>query len=407
MNDNLWATPGTSPLRTLLDQATGTLDRPIEKARGLPNQAFTSAEFLHAENQLLFPRCWVFAGLASDVPEAGDVQPVTVAGRNLILVRGADGDVRVFYNVCPHRGTRLVDEPLKQESFITCPYHGWSFNLAGEVKSRPHYFGPEQHDRTGIHEEEPACLFPVASDRMHDWVFVNLDGEAGSFADLMQPISDSLAHINLGAFKRDTTLNMTVEFRCNWKLAVENFHDYYHVFKIHPKLHKMMTDDTRHSMESRGMHLFNGFRFSGEGRGLSVDDGGPTLPMVPDLPEDLHNHHIHAHVFPNAELTYFPSNLQITWFEPVSTDFTRMHMRFYFVGDAASDDHHRDARHTLYDEWTALNAEDEGVCAKLQEGRACDAYDGGRLTAHWDVSTVQYQKQLVAVMRGEGAFARP
>jgi choline monooxygenase len=300
-----------------------------------------------------------------------------------------------------------VDEPLKQKSFITCPYHGWSFNLAGEVKSRPHYFGPEQHDRTGIHEEEPACLFPVASDRMHDWVFVNLDGEAGSFADFMQPISDSLAHINLGAFKRDTTLNMTVEFRCNWKLAVENFHDYYHVFKIHPKLHKMMTDDTRHSMESWGMHLFNGFRFSGEGRGLSVDDGGPTLPMVPDLPEDLHNHHIHAHVFPNAELTYFPSNLQITWFEPVSTDFTRMHMRFYFVGDAASDDHHRDARHTLYDEWTALNAEDEGVCAKLQEGRACDAYDGGRLTAHWDVSTVQYQKQLVAVMRGEGAFARP
>jgi choline monooxygenase len=168
-----------------------------------------------------------------------------------------------------------------------------------------------------------------------------------------------------------------------------------------------MTDDTRHSMESWGMHLFNGFRFSGEGRGLSVDDGGPTLPMVPNLPENLHNHHIHAHVFPNAELTYFPSNLQITWFEPVSTDFTRMHMRFYFVGDAASDDHHRDARHTLYDEWTALNAEDEGVCAKLQEGRACDAYDGGRLTAHWDVSTVQYQKQLVAVMRGEGAFARP
>ncbi|MFP6745923.1 MAG: RHO alpha subunit C-terminal catalytic domain-containing protein, partial [Alphaproteobacteria bacterium] len=111
-------------------------------------------------------------------------------------------------------------------------------------------------------------------------------------------------------------------------------------------------------------------------------------------------------VFRNVEITYFPSNLQITWFEALGAGRTRMHMRFYFVGDAATDDAHREARETLYEDWIALNAEDEGVCALVQEGRAGDAYDGGRLVAYWDTGTVHYQKQVVDVMRGVGAFAR-
>ena len=406
MTDTAGTTGGPPPLDDLLERAATALGRPVEEARGLPNEAYTSEAFLAAENWLLFPRCWVFAGLASDVPEAGDVMPVSVAGRALILVRGADGAVRVFHNVCPHRGARLVSDPLKGKQFLTCAYHGWSYDLDGVVKSRPHYFGPDDHDRTGVHEAEPACLFAVRSGCMLDWVFVNLDGEAPPFDDDMRPITDCFADFDLAAFERDATLDMSLEFRCNWKLAIENFHDYYHVFKVHPTLHKMMVGNRRHSMESEGLHLFNGYWFSGEGRGLSLDDTGPTLPMLPGLPEDLHTRHIHAHVFPNAEITYFPSNLQITWFEPVGPDRTRMHMRFYFVGDAATDAEHQGGRAALYDEWIALNAEDEGVCALVQEGRAGDAYDGGRLVAYWDTATVRYQKQLVDVMRGEGALAR-
>jgi choline monooxygenase len=400
MNLDAGVMPGASPIEALLDRAAEGLRRPIEKARGLPNEAFTSEAFLEAENQRLFPRCWVFAGLASDVPEAGDVMPVAVAGRNLFLLRGAGGAVRVFHNVCPHRGARLVPEPLSGKSYITCPYHGWSFNLDGEVASRPHYFGPEIHDRTGVHEDERACLFPVRSETMLDWVFVNLDGEADPFDDYMRPITDCFADFDLTAFKPAASLNMAVEFRCNWKLALENFHDYYHVFKVHPALHKVMVGNRRHSMESDGVHLFNGYWFTGETLGLSLDDSGPTLP------KDLHARHIHAHIFPNVEITYFPSNLQITWFEALGADRTRMHMRFYFVGDAATDDAHREARQTLYDDWIALNAEDEGVCALVQEGRAGDAYDGGRLVAYWDTSTVHYQTQVVDAMRGAGAFAR-
>ncbi len=406
MNLDARAMPGSSPIQELLDRSAESLGRPIEQARGLPNEAFTTEAFLEAENQRLFPRCWVFVGAASDVPNPGDAMPASVAGRNLFLLRGADGEVRVFHNVCPHRGARLVPEPLSGKQYITCPYHGWSFNLDGEVASRPHYFGPERHDRTGIHEDERACLFPVRSEAMLDWVFVNLDGQAAPFADDMGPITDCFADFDLTAFERDPTLNMSVEFRCNWKLAVENFHDYYHVFKVHPTLHKVMVGNRRHSMESDGLHLFNGYWFTGETLGLSLDDSGPTLPLLPDLPKDLHARHIHAHVFPNVEITYFPSNLQITWFEALGADRTRMHMRFYFVGDAATDDAHREARETLYEDWIALNAEDEGVCALVQEGRAGDAYDGGRLVAYWDTSTVHYQKRVVDVMRGVGAFAR-
>lgn len=373
-------------------------------ARGLPNAAFVSEDFLELENKRLFPRTWTFAGPASDVPDRGDIKPIQVAGRSLFMSRTHDGEIKVFHNVCPHRGARLVIEPLNRAQALTCPYHAWSFDLEGNLKGRPHYHGPDQHD-LGSANGAQVCLFEVVSASWHDWIFVNLDGQAGSFDEYMAPAMTRLEPWNLGSFERGEYA--AFEFHCNWKLAVENFCDNYHVFKVHPALHEMQYPGDRFAMTPDGSHMFAHYTMADEGRGLVADSQGPTLPNAPNLPDTLLRNSPFLNLFPNATMAIFPSNVEFFMFEPVGVDRSIMHVWFYFVGDAANDEAHRDARRMVVKEWSDLNAEDSGICYRLQQGRSCDAYDGGRLAPYWDTGTVHFHRQVAHAIRGDGPFERP
>ena len=108
---------------------------PTEHARGLPNEAYGSEAVHRLEQRRLFARTWCFAGRASSVPAIGDVAPVEVAGLPLFMARGTDGEVRVFHNVCPHRGARLVPKCQRAKRSLVCPYHAWTYELDGRLKT--------------------------------------------------------------------------------------------------------------------------------------------------------------------------------------------------------------------------------------------------------------------------------
>ena len=313
------------------------------------------------------------------------------------MVCGADKKIRVFQNVCPHRGARLVVEPLRGAAALTCPYHAWSYELSGELKGRPHYHGPDRHDK-GDGGNQPVCLFPVRRHLWHDWVFVNLDGQADSFEDYMAPVFSRFAGYDLESFR--CAHHAAFNFACNWKIAVENYCDSYHVFNVHPSLDKMHAASQRFAMQPDGSHLFNWYPFDGPGRGLTVDADGPVLPDLPDLAEGLRNQMVWVNLFPNSAINIYPSNLQFVRFEPNGPHHSVMHMWFYFVNDAADAPVHEEARERVYAEWTNLNAEDEDVCQRLQQGRGCDAYDGGRLAPYWDTGTVHFHRQIARAIRG-------
>ena len=303
----------------------------------------------------------------------------------------------------PHRGARLVVETTKQAQALTCPYHAWSYTLDGELKGRPHYHGPDKHDKGNNGSGEHVCLFEARSARWHDWVFVNLDGQAAPFEDYMGPAMTRYAPWNIASFRKGDYA--TFEFHSNWKLAVENFCDNYHVFKVHPSLHDMQVSGDRFAMEPEGSHMFASYTMAGEGRGLTVDTEGPTLPVAPELPAELLRNSPFCNLFPNSTMAIFPSNIEFFTFEPVSPDKCIMHVWFYFVGDAADAEEHREAREKVVTEWTDLNAENAGICHRMQQGRSCDAYDGGRLAPYWDIGTVHFHRQIVHAIRGDGPFS--
>ncbi len=385
------------------DEVLARLDGPIEEVRGLPNEAFTTDAFAELERKRLFPRAWTFAGRTGDIPEPGDVRPVEVADHPLILARGKDKQIRVFQNVCLHRGARLVTEALRGTATLTCPYHSWSYKLDGTLKARPHYHGPDKHDRGKSRDNDRACLFGVRSTTWHDWVFVNLDGKAPPFDEYIAPVA---AHFELWDMTQFRFAHHDAfEFQCNWKLAIENFCDTYHVFKVHPELDRAYTLKDRTTAYPAGIHVLMLNTLAGPSRGLTLDPEGPAPPSLAGLAEDLMATQPSCNLFPNVTIVISAGNLQFVMFEPVAANRCIMHMWYYFVGDAAKAPEHEQSRDLVYAEWAALNAEDEDVCRRMQQGRSCEGYDGGRLAPFWDEGTVNFHKQVAYAVRGDGSFA--
>ena len=391
----------------LSDEVLDGLNRDTALVRGLPNAAFTTEAFLDLEYQTLFKRSWVFAGRASAVTNRGDVEPVEVAGSSLFMVRGSAQEIRVFHNVCPHRGARLVVESLQETASLTCPYHAWSYELDGNLKGRPHFHGPERHDRTsngGETSDDRVCLFEVRSAVWHDWVFVNLEGAAQAFEDYIAPIQSHLDGWDLSQFSY--AYHDQFEFRCNWKLAVENFSDYYHNFKVHPDMvGAAYVPEKSGPTHPAGMHLSLLSTLTGADQMFSrvkMD----ALPTLSGLSDDKRTTQPAAVIFPNTGMVISPAHMQFVYFEPIDAGRSIMHLWFYFVGDAADAPRYEKSRQFTYTEFETINKEDEGICLRLQEGRNCDAYNGGRLAPYWDASTAHFHRQVADAILAQGAFAR-
>ena len=137
--------PGPAPASDLT-----AVRRPIDKAHGLPNSHYTDPTVYAEETRALLAGEWAGLGVAAQVPESGDAVPIDFAGMPLLLMRGRDGDVRVFQNICRHRGMILVDEPRRIEGAIRCPYHSWCYASDGRLVSTPHVGGPGQNTHDGI-----------------------------------------------------------------------------------------------------------------------------------------------------------------------------------------------------------------------------------------------------------------
>ena len=357
---------------------------PTEHARGLPNEMYLSAPVFELEQRRLFARTWCFAGRASAIPGVGDVLPVSVANLPLFMARDRDGEVRVFHNVCPHRGSRLVSAANEGVRNLVCPYHAWTYELDGRLKTRPHFGGPGCHDDGAGETAEPVTLFAVRTHCWHDWVFVDLSGEAPLFDEHMTAAIAHLADFPLDAFVYHQSLRC--EFEANWKLVAENFFDVYHVFKVHPDLDRIYSG-SRTSAHLQGAVMYN------EYIAASADRGG-ELPEPAELPKSWAGRCFFANIYPNLGLAAYPSNVYLVEFAPLSVARTAMYMHFYFV-DSPLTPAIEAGRERLLNWWRELNAQDEGVCQLLQLGRASPAYPGGRLSPHWDRGT-QHFARLIA-----------
>jgi choline monooxygenase len=391
-----------SPFEVLSVEEVGErLQGPLESVRGLPSTAYNSPEFFDLERSRLFSRTWVFAGRLSEIPNWGDRHPVDVAGQPLFISRGEDGSVRAFHNVCPHRGARIVPEPSRGQS-IVCPYHAWTFHLDGRLRARPHYHGPGNNDVSDTDVADSPCLIEVPSAVWIDWLFVNIDGQAPPFEDYIAPLSEKWQEFDLSDLH--CLHQLMVEYRCNWKLAIENYCDFYHVFKVHPDLHESLSTKRRTAMMCDRAILHNETWTHDTHASFSTQENPMALPHLGGKLEGNRRRTVFAVIFPNCAVNIHRSDVQFSYFEPISPTVTRLHRYFYFRGDTANNPSFEPVRKLIYADWERVLREDEGVCQLIQDGRKSKAYDGGRLAPAWDEGTRYFHQLVTKAFAVDGHF---
>ena len=373
--------------------ADARLEKPTAEGSALPSLAYTSAEFFSLEQQTVFRDNWVFAGFAHDFDAVGDMQPVEIAGQPVVLVRSEPGGIRAFHNVCRHRGAKLVTESGKHGKFV-CPNHSWSYALDGRLIARPHFHGGDRHDvnRDACHR---ADLVEIRCATWHDWIFVDIGGAADDFDTCIAPVEARLEGYDLEALRFGAALEFDLD--ANWKLAIENFIEPYHVFSCHPWLNDFVGMSERTAPVFDGKILSCGYRFR-----KSDPARGGALPWFPGLPADKQDRGDWFVLFPNFAFEIFPDQVDVFVVSPSGPRRCRETIALYFVGDAADAEEYRAARQHVIDNWNNLNHEDIGVIERMQAGRYSEGFDGGVLSPYWD-PVQQHFARLLAESIAEGA----
>lgn len=359
----------------------------ISTARGLPNAAYTAAEVLAAERRHVFASAWTCIGIADDVPARGDVAPVRCAGQPLLLLRDHDDQIRVFHNVCRHRGTRLVNS-RRNCSQIVCPYHSWTYALDGTLRRTPNFGGSGKHGQDGFDPSAHGML-PVRNALWNRLVFVNLDGRAPPLEEWMAPLARRWAHFDLSLIRHGA--GVSYDINANWKLVTENFLESYHLPSVHAGL-------ARYSPLADHNLILEGESFFGQQSThyQPQDSAAGVLPCFPGLSDEQRRTAEYVCLFPNVWLSCVADHFRLTIIEPVAADRTEERWEFFFVGDRALSDKLAPARAALVERVCQVTDEDISILHELQAGRASIAFDGGRFSAHHERTVHRFQRMVSA-----------
>ena len=359
-------------------KALDAVRQPIETANGLPNAHYTDPAVFEIESAAVLKANWAGLAVASDVPEVGDAKPLEFLGIPLLLVRDRQGRVRVFQNICRHRGMILVTEAKKIEGAIRCPYHSWCYGTDGKLVSTPHVGGAGYNTHDAI-DKSLLGLIEVRSHIWFDTIFINIDGTAPAFEDVHADLIARWSDFDQPMYHGGADSRFTLPVQTNWKLAVENYCESYHLPWVHPGLNSYSRLEDHYNINEKG-------KFSGQGtlvyRQLKGDDGN-AFPDFAGLDDKWIEGGEYITVYPNVLLGVQRDHTFVIVLEPKSLAETHEHIHLYYAAPE-TDDALR-AKNTA--QWKVVFEEDIFVVEGMQKGRNAPGFDGGRFSPAMDGPT--------------------
>ena len=372
------------------------VNKPISKAHGLPNECYTNKDYTLIERKKLFEDKWVVIGVASSLPEIGDSKPFDLLGLPLLIVRNKKNKIKVFHNVCSHRGVKLVNKPGKIKNVIRCPYHSWSYSYDGDLVATPHLGGMNKHTHQDFQKQDNN-LKEVRSFVWLDLIMINVNNNEIPFDEYIKPLS-----MRWGKFWPDKDRELIkhaddfgyfkLEAKCNWKFAIENYCESYHLPWVHPGLNSYSKIEDHYHIQG----LPN--RFAGQGTVVynPILKGKIKFPTFPNWPKNKENIAEYVALFPNVMLGIHKDHYYAYWLEPISNEFTLEHMEIYYVGDqAASSKKFQSLRKQNHKLWEDIQKEDVDIIQGMQIGRNSPVYNGGNFSPVMDNPTHHFHKWVV------------
>jgi carnitine monooxygenase subunit len=336
---------------------------------GLPGWAYHDAAYFQVEMDRVIRPSWQIVCHASDIPNVGDWHSLDLLNESIIVMRGDDGGLRAFHNMCRHRASRLVDGDTGCAKKLVCPYHGWTYEKDGQLTGVPN-----RADYPGL-KPDTLGLKPVEMEDWNGFIFIRLEGGGPSVAEMMAPYDAMVAPYRfreLQAFGRVTLRPRDV----NWKSVADNYSDALHIPVAHPGLTRLFGRGYGVEAESHVDRMW-GDMVDRPSANISERAYQKFLPPTPHLPEAAQRHWLYFKLWPNVAFDIYPDQVDFMQFIPVSPTQTLIREIAYALPDAR-----REMKAARYLNWRInrqVNAEDTALIARVQAGMESKHYTPGPL----------------------------
>jgi phenylpropionate dioxygenase-like ring-hydroxylating dioxygenase large terminal subunit len=344
---------------------------PLLEASLLPARAYVDPDVAAWEAENVFLGGWVCVGHAEALDGRGRYVTVDNAGESLLFIGDGEGNVRGFFNVCRHRGARLVSEPEGEKRRIQCPYHAWSYGFDGALRNAPQTAKLENFDKT--------CygLRQVRTEVFEGLVFCNVSGTAPALADHIGELAGHLARYQVGSLRRGARIEYDVQ--ANWKAIVENYSECLHCPGVHPELSRLSHYLSGVEYEGAGAWCGGSMTLS-EGKATMASNGGhATRPPLAGLTEDDLTKVLYFAIFPNALVSLHPDYAMVHTLWPRGAGRTEIACEWYFEPETMARDDFDAGDAVSF--WDMVNRQDWHVCELTQLGVGSRGYTPGRYTA--------------------------
>jgi len=354
------------------EQAMATLLRSVPDPLddfSLPGWLYWHPDFFAAEQRAFLRAAPQVVCHESEIAEPGEWRSLDYLDESIIAIRGDDGVVRAFANVCRHRGSRLVDGTSGCARVLTCPYHAWSYARDGRLVGVPHAGDYLNLDKPRL------GLKPVALERWHGFLFVTLEPGAPSVAEMMAPYEQEVAPYRFEELRAIGRVTLRPR-ALNWKTIADNYSDALHIPVGHPGLTRLFGRGYKVEANEHVDRM--------EGELVAEPSANPSerayqalLPAVEHLPASHKRKWLYYKLWPNVAFDIYPDQVDFMQFLPVSAEETVIREISY-----ALPDERREMKAARYLNWRInrrVNAEDTELIARVQQGMRSASYEPGPL----------------------------
>ena len=336
----------------------------------LPAWIYHDPEFFAVEQEALFRTSWQVVCHLNDIPEPGDFHTFEFLGENVVVLRGRDGQVRAFHNVCRHRAARLLDGPKGRcGSRIVCPYHAWTYEHDGRLVGMPQRasYGDIDLDRHG--------LVPVEHEVFCGFVFIRLAPGTPSVAEMMAPYAHEMAAYRIEEMVPLGRVTMRPRM-VNWKNVADNYSDGLHITVAHPGLTRLF--GRGYGVEAKPwVDKMWGHLQERPSAVLSERAYQHFLPQVDHLSPERQRLWIYFKLWPNIAFDIYPDQIDFMQFIPVSPTETMIREIAY-----VHPDHRPEMKAARYLNWRInrrVSLEDKALIERVQAGMGSSSYTTGPL----------------------------
>jgi choline monooxygenase len=373
----------TLTLEEIIDSYKPSL--PLAEAATIPSSWYTNESLYQLELETVFARSWQMVCRPDQVSKPGEYVTSEIAGEPIVVVRGDDNVLRGFFNVCRHHAAAVMTEPHGTANQLRCPYHGWTYSLAGELKGTPDFSGVCNFDRS------TNSLIPVETTIWENWVFIRMETSGQDPSPNEPPSLENFLGVDLVDQVRPLDLENLhwmerryYSFDCNWKVFVDNYLDGgYHVPHLHKGLDSVL-DYSKYSIE-------NGEHFCLQWSPLVSEGAEAETGAVRKGDRALY-----YWIYPNFMINWYSGVMDTNLVIPRGIDKTEVIFDFYFP-DVSTAAHERNQ--ASIEVGQRIQDEDVAICKSVQRGLNSRAYNAGRLSVRREAGEHLFHRLLHADLK--------